>query len=570
MKKLFRILVPLALAVGILASCGWYLFDYDREFTRDTLLSQARYNDLYGNSRLSAWFYNLAYTFSDHDEDVAIELSNQYKQTGNYTKAEYTLTQAIHNRPTAELYTALCRTYVEQDKLLDAVNLLDGIRDETLRQTLQALRPAAPAADQEPGYYSQYISVALDAGATTIYYSTDGEYPSVAGAVYEAPIDLPAGETALYAVAVGEDGLVSPLSILSYTITGVIEEVTFVDSAMEAAIRQLIGVAGDDPVFTNQLWTVTEFTAPEGVQSYEDLAQLPYLELLTIHDQTPTLSSLSSLSRLKTLDLTGCRFAASELPALAALPSLKDLTLADCNLSTIEGLAGATGLECLNLEGNTIRNLEVLSGMEKLRELELQHNAVTGLEALSSLTGLEKLNIANNAVTSLTPLAACIRLSELTADSNQLTSLEGLGGLVLLTKVSVDHNSLTDVSLLASATGLKELVISNNTISDLSALRTLVELESFNFSYNQVSALPEWPSGCALKTIDGSHNALTSIDVLGKMEALAYIYMDYNQISNVDALADCFCLVQLNVFGNTVKDVSALEEHNIIVNYDPT
>ena len=79
MKKFAKFLVPFLLALLVLGSTVWYLFVYDRDFTRDTLLSQARYNDLYGNSRLSSWFYNLAYKFSDHDEDVAIELANQYK-----------------------------------------------------------------------------------------------------------------------------------------------------------------------------------------------------------------------------------------------------------------------------------------------------------------------------------------------------------------------------------------------------------------------------------------------------------------------------------------------------------
>lgn len=570
MKKFVRILVPLLLLVVILASCVWYLFSYDRAFTRDTLLSQARYNDLYGNSRLSSWFYNLAYTFSNHDGDVAIELADQYKQAGNYTKAEYTLTIAIYNSPSAELYTALSKTYVEQDKLLDAVALLDNVKNDQIRQELAELRPTAPAPDQEPGYFSQYIDLALSSAGSTIYYTTDGQYPSIRGSVYQEPISLGAGKTDVYAVAVDENGLASPLSVLSYTITGVIEKVEFVDGAMEAAIRQMIGADTDDDVYTNQLWNVTEFVVPEGVASYEDLAQLPYLELLTIHDQNPTLSSLSSLSRLKTLDLTGCRFPAEDLSALVGLPALTDLNLTDCNLSTIEGLTGATNLECLNLEGNTIRNLQVLSHMKGLRELELQHNAVTGLEALSSLTELEKLNISNNAVTSLEPLAACVMLSELTADSNQLTSLSGLEKLVLLTKVSVDHNALTDVSILAGATELTDLSISSNAIESISALSTLTRLKNFDFSSNKVEALPAWPDGCALQTINGSYNAISNIDGLRNMESLSYIYMEYNLITDIDALADCVCLVQLNVFGNEIEDASELRERGIIVNYDPT
>ena len=86
MKKATRFLVSLMLLLLIIASIIWYLFIYDRAFTRDTLLSQARYQAINGNSRLSSWFYDCAYNFSGHDENVAIELANQYKKTGNDTK----------------------------------------------------------------------------------------------------------------------------------------------------------------------------------------------------------------------------------------------------------------------------------------------------------------------------------------------------------------------------------------------------------------------------------------------------------------------------------------------------
>ena len=90
MKKAAKFLMPLVLGLLILASIVWYLFIYDRDFTRDTLLNQARYQNVHGNSRLSSWFYDAAYNFSGHDKNVAIELANQYKRDGNYTKAELT------------------------------------------------------------------------------------------------------------------------------------------------------------------------------------------------------------------------------------------------------------------------------------------------------------------------------------------------------------------------------------------------------------------------------------------------------------------------------------------------
>lgn len=573
MKKFAKFLVPLLLVVLIIASIGWYLFLYDRDFTRDTLLSQARYQDVYGNSRLSAWFYDLAYNFSGHDENVAIELANQYKQSGNYTKAEVTLTQAINNNPTPELYTALSKTYVEQDKLLDAVQLLENLPHADIKAQLEQQRPESPKPGREPGYYSQYIDVSLESeGSKYLFYTTDGSYPSIKGSYYSRPIVLDAGETTIYAIAVDEDGLVSPVTVLGYTITGVVEEVTFTDSALEKAIREQIGVSDTARVYTNQLWEITEFTAPEGVSSFADLSLMPYLTKLTIRNQAiDSLSCLSGLNKLVILDLSGCKFSPDELNVLTTLPSLSSLTLASCSLSTIDALEGAQYLTYLDLSNNTLRNLKVLSNMSSLAELILDHNAVTDLSALSSLENLVKLCVNYNALTTLSPLSSCVKLSHVEADHNQLSNLNGITKLTLLSHLSLDYNNLSDVSVLAGNTTLTNLSIASNNISDISALKTLTKLEIFDFSSNlQIASLPEWPEGCPLKTIDGSYNVLTSIDGLKNMQSLTHVYMDYNQLTNIDALADCFCLVQVNVYGNAIPDVEALRDHDIIVNYDPT
>lgn len=572
MNKFMRFLVSLLLVIAIIASIGWYLFVYDRDFTRDFLLNQARYNDLYGNARLSSMFYNLAYEHSGRDENVAIELANQYKADGNYTKAELTLSNAIRNNGTVELYTALCRTYVEQDKLLDAVNMLANIPNESLKLALDALRPTAPATNYEPGFYSQYIDVELTSSADTLFYTTDGDYPSISDPVYTGPIEMDAGETMIYAISVDENGLVSPLTIVSYTVGGVIEPAVFMDPVMEDAIREIIGANSSDILYTNEMWDITEFTVPADAMSIDDLKLLPHLRSLTIHGKSlDSLEILSDLTKLQTLDLTDCVFSPEELTVLAGLPNLSDLTLSKCNLSTIASLANAESLTRLNLSGNTVRNLEAISTMTTLRELNLQHNAVTGLEQLSGLNNLEKLDISYNAVTDLKPLSTCVKLNWLDAGNNQLYTLSGVENLTLLSHLSVDYNFLADISLLADCKELTELSISNNQIANLFALTGLAKLDTLNFSYNTVTALPDWAEGCTLRTIDGSHNQLTSIDNLKNLDGIAYIYMDYNQITNVDALADCYHLVQVNVFGNTgIQSVSLLTDHDIIVNYDPT
>lgn len=586
MKKTFRFLVPLLLVITIIASIGWYLFVYDRDFTRDILLSQARYNNTKGNTKLASWFYDLAYEHTGQDDNVAIELANQYKATGNYTKAEFTLTNAIADSGgTVELYTALSKTYVEQDKLMDAIRLLDGIPSPAIKAQIDALRPAAPSAnppaasaeDGFDGLYNEYISVSLTSEHGTVYFTIDGSYPSVSAPAYIRPIRLNDGETVIKAICVADSGLVSPLGVYSYTIGGVIQVVEFQDAVIEANIRQILNVDDDDDIYSNALWTITEFTVPAEAMYLEDLTNLTRLQKLTIHGKVlDDLSFLSSMQNLTELDLTSSRFPAAMLSVVAQLPSLERLTLAKCGLSTIAALEGAPRLNYLDLSNNTLRNLEVLAPMTTLREINLTQNAVVDLTQLAGLTNLTKLDISFNSVSSLEPLAVCTNLTWLNVNNNSLELLTGLESLTMLTHLSFDHNAVADVSVLAGCTELTELSIANNKITDIGSLETLKKLEIFDFSSNQVKALPNWGEDCALHTIDGTSNELTSIDSLAKLPELTYVYMDHNKLTSIDALANCFHLVQVNVFGNDIKDVSALlkdaegNDKGIIVNYDPT
>ena len=571
MKKLMHVLVPLLLAVLLVISIGWYLFVYDRDFTRDTLLQQARNNDIRGNSALSAWFYNLAYNFSGQDENVAIELANQYKSAGNYTKAEVTLSKAIAAGATKELYMALSKTYVEQDKLLDAESLMSNISNPTIASELEALRPSAPTADYESGYYSQYISVTLSSSEGTLYYTTDGDYPSVADAPYSSPIELPAGETRIYAISVADNGLVSPVTVLGYTIGGVIEPVIFMDATMESTVRDILKCEPSHILYTNDLWQIKELTVPEGVTTLEDLKYMTYLESLTMNGRNMSnLNDLSELNHLKKLDLTGCRFSTDSLSVIASLPALQELVLSDCGLSTLSGLEKAQNLTSLNLNSNTVRNLEPLKNLTRLQELVLSHNAITDLTVLGGLPNLVKLDVSHNTISTLNPINTCSKLNSLNAANNQLTDASAAASLPILAELLLDYNQISDVSGLSGCSNLTTLTLSNNNISDISPLKDLFNLETLDFSYNKVSEIPAFSGKSALQLIDGSYNAVESIDTLADLPAIRYIYMDYNKITNVDALADCALLVQLNVYGNEIASVSALTEHDIIVNYDPT
>lgn len=571
MKKAFRIIVPIILALAIFLCLGWYLFRYDREFTRDSLLYCARYFDNRGNLALASWFYDRAYDQAGDNDDVAIELANQHKADGNYTQAEATLAKAIEDGGGIKLYIALCKTYAEQDKLLDCVTLLGSVTNPQIKAELDAMRPAAPTATPEPGFYNQYISVTVTAAEGSLYVNASGEYPSIHENAYTAPIPLVAGENTIYALSVADNGLVSPLAIFGYTVGGVIEEVQFTDSAVESQLREMLQIGSDTVLFSNELWSVTSFTMPDNATSYADLKYLPYLEELTISDgHSGGLSTISSLAKLTKLNITNTSISAEDLAVIGALPKLERLTLHNCSLSTTAGLEKATALRYLDLSNNTIRNISGLSQMASLQEVYLQNNALNDLSALSAIKTITKLNVSGNSLTSIAPICKIGGMTWLDASNNQLTSVEAIGDLAMLKELYLSKNQLTDISTLDSCTNLQILYLDNNQLAEISSISSLTQLTMLDFSYNAVTELPAFDDACRLVAINGSHNLLEKLDTLGGLRHLNNVYMDYNEnIESIEPLAACPVLIRVDVYGTKVTEVTMLTEQSIIVNYNP-
>lgn len=572
MKKALRVILPLVLALTIVACAVWYFLIYDPGFTKEVLLSQARKFEASGNYKISAFIYDLAYYQSNEDDQVAIELAQQYLDMGNYTKAEYTLTHAIRTNPSPELYVALSRIFVEQDKLLDAVNLLDGIQDPAISKEMDALRPQVPILTPEPGFYSQYVTVEIHSDGSALYVSTDADYPSTAEDLYQDPFQLTTGETVIYVLAVNDLGLVSPLYISGYTIEGVVELVSFTDSVVEASVRDALDVTETEPLYTNQLWAITEFTVPAEAKSYDDLKFLPKLTKLTLEAGSEgDLAVLDELELLKQLDLSGIRLSEEDLTHISLHADLTSLSLSGCSLSGIQPLAALTNLTYLDLSANTLRNISVIAGMTELRQLYLANNVVNTLDALTGLAKLEVLDISYNTVSSLAPLQDKTNLNTLIADHNQISSVAELNGLTALQSINISHNNVADISPLRSLSALNELYASNNALIAMDGLQMLLHLRTLDLSYNQITELPAFEKSCELVNINMDHNLLLNVESLAGLPWLNTVNIDYNaDVEDLLPLDSCPVLVRVNAFGTKVTEVSFLTAKSIIVNFDPT
>ena len=571
MKKALKVIIPLLLTVAVICSMAWYFLVYDQAFTKDLLLWSARTLEQEGKHELAAWLYNVTYQQASFEDDIAIELSNQYKTIGNYTKAEYTIAEAIAANPTTDLYVALCNLYVQQDKLLDAVALLDTVVNPEIKAELDSMRPSAPVLTPESGFYTQYITVEATADAATLFVNTHGQFPTTEKDLYTGPVTMPQGETVLYALAVGDNGLVSPLTISGYTIGGVVEKVTFSDPSMELAIREAVGADENDTIFTNALWTIKSFTIPTEAKTYADLAYLPYLESLHVSDAVSgELINIKGLSYLSELNIAGGALSEEELAAIGQLTGLKRLTLSDCGISSIASLSHMNQLEYLDLSNNTIRNLSVISDMQELQELYLAHNVVTDLTNLAGLTKLRVLDVSYNSLNAVDPILTNTALTYLNLSHNEVSDIQALSSMKALVELDASYNMIADVTHISACSALEILNISNNAVTDISGFSALQKILNLDFSHNQVKNLPKFSKNTPLVSIDGSYNQIEELSALSSLSNLNVVLMDYNEkLASLEPLDSCPRLVKVNAYGTKVSEVRFLTDKSIVVNYNP-
>ncbi len=571
MKRFLKIFVPIILALCIIAGIFWYLFFYDRGLTQDMLLSGARFFRDQGNMSLSSWFYDRAYDQGLSRDAIAIEKAQQFMEQGNYTQAEVALGRAIQDGAGSPVYIALSDVFVKQDKLLDAVELLARVSDPATKQELDALRPQTPTASHSTqSTYHEWITVSLQS-KETMYVSTTGEFPSVKTNLYTGSIPLKEGLTKIQAIAVAENGLVSPLASFEYTIIGVIEEVTVQDTAMQQQIRSGLGLSASQPILTSDLWKITQFTIPQAARDYSALQYMLYLDSLTVEaGASGQLHMLKNAKGIKSLSVTDTSLTTEDLDAIGKLHSLETLTLDGCGLATSVPLSNLVSLKYLNLNNNAIGNISAIAAMTELTELHLQRNALRDLSALAGCTKLTALDISYNSVTAIDVLSVLSSLTHLDISHNQISDISMLVSCTKLTDFRANHNQISDLTALEQAPDLNHVNVANNALTDISGLSSLNKITYLNFSYNQVTDLPKWSKSCKLITVDGSYNKLSDLSALSGLLSLNNILMDYNaEIKSVAELANCPVLIQVNVYGTKVSDVSMLTEQSIIVNYNP-
>ncbi len=552
MKYTVKVVLIVLLIVALIGAACWFFLVQRPDLTMSVFAYWGDHFYNAGRYNRAVSLYTTACKLAPQNANLPIRLADAYVRVGNYTKAEYTLVSAITNNPeSVALYVALSKTYIAQDKILDAEQMLDRITSASVKEQIDALRPNAPVLSPESGYYSEYIDVSVSATGGTAYLAINQDYPSIQTDTYTGPVTLSSGESKAVVVTVAENGLVSDAVYGGYTIGSVVEEVHLSDSALEGYVRELLGKSSSDKLMSDELWTIEEVVLPEGVEDLSDLTRFSGLQSLTIQNATGMdFSVLSQLTTLKTLDLSGSTLPSSVLEQIGTLPELQKLVLQSCAVTSINTFVG----------------------LSNLTYLDLTNNSVSDLTAITALTGLTDLYLTNNPIKSITYLNSCLALERLHIENCGVSRLSSLAGNTALQELYASGNDITDISVLSDCVSLSVIDVSDNQISDVSVLAQLPELTYFLASGNQIKELPAFDvATCKLVRINVNNNQLTDLSPLKGLANLNYIFADYNQISDISGLEDCPLLTQLDLWDNPVKEeqVKALQEIGRIVNYNP-
>ena len=375
---------------------------------------------------------------------------------------------------------------------------------------------------------------------------------------------------------------------------------TFRDDNLLSALRIRLGLQTDDPIFPEDMETLTNFNASNPIQGQE-IVTLTGLETATAltdldlsGNEIVSLSPLSKLTLLTDLDLSGNSI--SSISSLSKLTLLTDLDLSDNEkISSVSSLSGLTSLTNLDLSNNRISSVTSLSGLTLLERLDLSDNSIRDVLPLQGLSSLTRLDLRGN--TDLTDEKASV-LYKLVQDNPSIIitlpvdvelptdvvvfendALEtavrsalriskgypirttGEKGLDTLTRLTATHKEIDDLTGLEGATALTTLDLGQNKINNLGPIQNLTtNLETLDLADNAIVNLPPNVSGgSSLTTLDLSGNQIVNLPSgLSSWSSLTTLDLANNQIQNVSPLQNVSSLTRLELQNNSIGNVTLL------------
>ncbi len=486
--------------------------------------------------------YSLALWLNKRDEAAYEGSAKALMGSKDFTKAHQVLDLGIDRISGAEsLYLCKAKVYTAQGQIAQSALFLDQIENSYIHKKLQDERPANLIFTPAQGTYSNTQKVTLQQRAgETIYYTLNGENPTTASAVYTQPITVSSTVT-LTACAMSNNGLVSPILQITYTIENANESIDFTDPKMEKMVRTALDLPYG-PLYAARLSTLTALSSDgiDGqIHSLKDLEYLPALDTLylegefSIDDYTP----LSALTNLTSLSLINCGLGDRDFGAVSACSKLTALTVRDNHITTLEPITSLVYLDYLDASQNNLTDCRAVEPLTLLTALDLSQNQLTDLAPLSALEGLTMLTLSQNQLTDLSPLTGLANLVNLSVAGNRPTNIKKLAVLEHLIWLDISECELTSLSVLNDFPALQVVAADDNKIASLSTFKK--EVTELYLNRNPLVDFSPLQGQAGLTILEVAGTKINSIDFLAGHPALSILDVADTPITDATLLQTC-------------------------------
>lgn len=327
----------------------------------------------------------------------------------------------------------------------------------------------------------------------------------------------------------------------------------------------------DCKIAFSRLSRLTQISLPrEGIV---DITPFQYFENLTgidlsgnnIKESLP----LGRLIEVQTLLLSSNKIESVEF--VENLPFLKNIQLADNNISNLDSFRENGSIEILNLSGNQeLNDLNSLSHLP-LTSLNLSRSQlgarVFGALPQSRLSTLDLSEVGLEDVTHFSQKKFLPAIRKLLIQKNKIKNISAISDLSTLHVLNISSNPVIDLLPLASLKKLVALDVSHTSGKDLDLViseMSLLELYAQNTNLESLDLMESMRPEA--RTLDLSHNKINDISKLKRFRELGHLKLNGNPITDID-LDWLYSLKNLKVFDIDIKNISSSEKRKKLLEF---
>ena len=290
-------------------------------------------------------------------------------------------------------------------------------------------------------------------------------------------------------------------------------EVLVSDANLAKALKSAANVASGDPLTIEDMFSLPTTLNLAGL-SITNLVGMQYAinvkELTLSNNDISTLEPLRNLYNLEYLSYSNnkVKLVPDWIFTSRRLTEVNGSANDSTNVGSFEG---TSELEALYLEGNDLSTLPDLSGCTELTVLSLSHNNFSVFpDTIKSLDKLDVLSISDNKLTQLPDLSSLTKLTGINLDNNKITDIpKGIEELSSLQQISLVNNQITQIP---------EHILSMN------------QLENLLLSFNEIEIIPEAIAQMenlkvlelAVNRINLTENGAVTVELSEKLDTFTY------------------------------------------------